>query len=115
MLLVGDRCMTLGGDLQLVDDKSNGHFGPKKQKLIESMNMDFGCRFQDIHEDAVKKTTKYICSDPQDGSINRNFNDTKYPYTFTATFELLVINATEAHENPYFAYSGHLVFRNEQK
>jgi hypothetical protein len=53
----------------------------------------------------------------QDGSIGRNFNDTTYPYTFTATFELqsrhLVLNATEEHENPYFLFSGNLVFRNE--
>jgi hypothetical protein len=46
------------------------------------------------------------------------FNDTTYPYTFTATFELpsrhLVLNATEAHEKPYLLFSGgHLVFRNE--
>ena len=117
MLLVSDRVMTLGGDLQLVDDKSNGHLTPKKQKLIEQMNLNFFCKYQDIQEDIAKKTTKYICSEPQDGSIRRNFNDTTHPYTFTATFELpsrhLVLNATEAHQNPYFLFSGHLVFRNE--
>jgi hypothetical protein len=81
------------------------------------MNFDFQCNFQDIKEDTAKKTSKYICSDPQDGSIRRNFNDTTYPYKFTATFELpsrhLILNATEEHENPYLLYSGNLVFRNE--
>jgi hypothetical protein len=78
------------------------------------------CRYQDIQEDPVKKTTKYICSDLPDGSIRRSFNDTTCPYKFTATFELpsrhLVINATEAHESPYiivFGSNGHIVFRNE--
>jgi hypothetical protein len=50
-------------------------------------------------------------------SIRRKLNDTTYPYKFTAIFELpsrhFVMNATEAHENPYFAYSGHVVFKNE--
>jgi hypothetical protein len=117
LIISGDNYMALAGKFNLVDDKSNGHYTPKKQKLIEQMYFDFTCNYQDIQEDLAKKTTKYICSDPQDGSIRRNFNDTTYPYKFTATFELpsrhLVINATEAHENPYFAYSGHLIFRNE--
>jgi len=82
------------------------------------MYFDFTCSYQDIQEDLAKKTTKYICSEPQDGSIRRNFNDTTYPYTFTATFELpsrhLVLNATEAHENPYILFSGNLVFKNER-
>jgi hypothetical protein len=68
-----------------------------------------------LEEDSAKKTTKYICSDPQDGSIRRTFNDTTYPYTFTATFELpsrhLVLNATEAHEQTLFVTPGHVVFK----
>ena len=118
LFITDDTGMALAGGFNLVDYKSNGHLTPKKQKLIEQMNFDFICTYQDIQEDLAKKTTKYICSDPQDGSIRRNFNDTTYPYTFTATFELpsrhLVLNATEAHENPYLLFSGgHLVFRNE--
>lgn len=118
MIFIGaDDYMALAGGFNLVDVESNGHFNAKKQKLVEQMNFDFACHYQDIQEDSVKNTTNYICSDPDNGSIRRNFNDTTYPYKFTATFELpsrhLVMNATEAHENPYFAYSGHLVFKNE--
>lgn len=117
IFISGDDYMALAGNFNLVDDKSNGHLTPKKQKLIEQMNFDFQCKFQDIKEDTAKKTSKYICSDPQEGSIRRNFNDTTYPYKFTATFELpsrhLILNATEEHENPYLLYSGNLVFRNE--
>jgi hypothetical protein len=84
---------------------------------ISWLHFDFKSNYQDIKEDHEKKTTKYICSEPQNGSIRRNFNDTTYPYTFTATFKLpsrhLVLNATEAHENPYFLFSGDLVFRDE--
>jgi hypothetical protein len=79
--------------------KVNGQYTPKKKDLIEQMNFDFTCNYQDIQENLLKKTTKYICSEPQEGSITRLFNGTTYPYTFTATFELplrhLVINATE--------------------
>jgi len=118
IFISSDDYMALAGKFNLVDDNTNGQFNPKKQKLIEQMDFDFTCKYQDIQEDAAKKTTKYICSEPQDGSIRRMFNDTTYPYTFTATFELpsrhLVLNATEAHENPYLLFSGgHLVFRNE--
>jgi hypothetical protein len=117
IFISSDDYMALAGGFNLVDDPSNGHLNPKKQKLIEQMDFNFNCRYQDIQEDSAKKTTKYICSEPDNGSIRRNFNDTTYPYKFTATFELpsrhLVINATEAHENPYFAYSGHLVFKDE--
>jgi hypothetical protein len=99
IFISGDDYMALAGNFNLVDDQSNGHFNPKKQKLIEQMDFEFNCRYQDIQENSAKKTTKYICSDPQDGSIRRTFNDTMYPYRFTATFELpsrhLVINATE--------------------
>jgi hypothetical protein len=117
LFITMDNGMALAGNFKLIDDKSNGHLNPKKQQLIEQMNFDFNCNYQDIQEDLAKKTTKYICSDPQDGSIRRNFNDTTYPYTFTATFELpsrhLVLNATEAHNNPYLLFSGHLVFKTE--
>ena len=112
-----DRYMSLGGDLKLVDDKSNGQLTPKKQKLIEQMTFRFICYFQDIQEDIVKNTTKYICSEPDSGSINRDYNNTYYPYTFTATFELpsrhLVLNATEAHEQTLFSTTGHVVFKDK--
>jgi hypothetical protein len=115
--LVGDSAMSMVANLQLVDDGTNGHLTPKKQKLIEKMQFSFSCKYQDIQEDLMKKTTKYICSEPDDATISRNYNDTTYPYKFTATFELpsrhLVINANEAHENPYFMYSGDLVFKDE--
>ena len=112
--------MSLAGGFNLVDDQSNGQFGPKKQKLIEQMHFEFTCNYQDIQEDLAKKTTKYICSEPQDGTIRRNFNDTTYSYIFTATFELtsrhLAINATEVHELPWIIRFGssseHTVFRN---
>ena len=114
-----DGSMSLHGDFNLVDDKSNGNLGPKKQNLVEKMKIAFGCKYQDIQEDPVKDTTKYICSEPKNtyAYIERTFNDTLYPYSFTATFELpsrhLILNATEEHENPYLLYSGSLVFRNE--
>lgn len=120
IFISSDDYMALAGKFNLVDDNSNGQFNPKKQKLIEQMDFDFTCNYQDIQEDAAKKTTKYVCSEPQDGSIRRTYYDTTYPYKFTATFELpsrhLVINATEAHESPYiivFGSNGHTVFRNE--
>ena len=117
IFISSDNYMALAGGFNLVDDQTNGHFTPKKQKLIEQMYFDFTCNYQDIQEDLAKETTKYICSEPQDGSIRRTFNDTTYPYTFTATFELpsrhLVLNTTEVHENPYLLFSGHLVFRDE--
>jgi hypothetical protein len=116
-ILVSDMVMGIHGSLTLVDDKTNGHFDPKKQNLIESMGFSFSCKYQDIQEDPVKKTTKYICSELDNGSITRTYNDTTYPYKFTATFELpskhLVLNATEAHENPYLLFSGHLVYIDE--
>jgi hypothetical protein len=98
------QSMNLIAFFKLVDDKSNGHFTPKKQALVEGMTMNFYCKFQDIQEDIVKNTTKYICSEPASGYITRTFNNTIYHYTFTATFETpsghLVLNATEKHENP---------------
>jgi hypothetical protein len=114
-----DNSMSLYGDFNLVDEQSNGHFSPKKQNLVEKMDISFGCDYTDIQEDPVKKTTKYICSEQQNiyPLIGRSFNDTVYPYRFTATFELpsrhLVINATEAHEEIFHVSPGHLVFRNE--
>jgi len=114
-----DGSMSLYGDFNIVDDKSNGHFGPKKQNLVERMNISFGCRYQDILEDPVKQTTKYICSEPNNtyAYIERSYNNTLYPYRFTATFELpsrhLVLNATEAHEKTLNVFPGHVVFRNE--
>jgi hypothetical protein len=110
--------MAMNGDFNLVDDKSNGQLGPKKQKLIEQMDISFTCSLSDIQEDTKNKTTKYICLRPDRDhlDIERNFNSTKYLYRFTVSFELpsrhLVLNATEAHENLY-PLIGHQVFRNE--
>jgi len=99
IFISSDNYMSLAGKFNLEDDKSNGHFTPKKKNLVEQMDFEFTCNYQDIQENLTKKTTKYICSDPQDGYIRRLFNDTTYPYTFTASFELpsrhLLINATE--------------------
>ena len=107
----------LVGDFSLIDDKSNGQLSPKKQNLIEKMSFNFGCTFDDIQEDTKKKTTKYICSEPDILDIIRNFNSTHYKYRYTATFELpsrhLVLNATEVHDEPFFFSSGNRVFRNE--
>jgi len=112
--------MTAVGDFALVDDNSNGHFSPKKQNLVEQMSIDFGCSFSDIQEDTKNKITKYICSpsDRDNLDITRNFNSTHYPYRITASFELpsrhLVLNATEEHELPRFAYGGHAVFKDQE-
>jgi hypothetical protein len=114
-----DGSMSLYGDFNLIDDKSNGHFGPKKQNLVEKIYIAFGCDYQDIQEDTPKKTTKYICSESKNtyAYIKRYFNDTLYPYRFTATFELpsrhLVLNATEAHEQTFFVTPGHVVFKDD--
>jgi hypothetical protein len=95
--------MTVVMDFRLVDDQSNGHFTPKKQNLVEQMSFDWACSFSDIQEDTKKKTTKYICSNPEYENIIRKFNSTSYPYEINfASFELpsmhLVLNATEVHE-----------------
>lgn len=99
IFISSDNYMSLAGKFNLEDDKSNGQYTPKKKNLIEQMDFEFTCNYQDIQENLTKKTTKYICSEPQDGYIKRLFNETTYPYTFTAFFELpsrhLVINATE--------------------
>jgi hypothetical protein len=88
VFVTGDDSMILKGDFNLVDEQSNGHFVPKKQKLVEKMYIEFGCDYQDIQEDLAKNITKYICSEPQNTypHIGRSFNDTLYPYRFTATF-----------------------------
>ncbi len=83
------------------------------------MYIAFGCNYQDIQEDPVKKTTKYICPEPKNvyAYMKRYFNDTLYPYKFSATYELpsrrLVLNATEAHEQTLFVTPGNLVYRDE--
>lgn len=71
-----DRYMSLAGDLKLVDEQSNGQLTPKKQKLVEQMSFTFICYFQDIQEDVVKNTTKYICSEPASGNMGRDYNHT---------------------------------------
>ncbi len=111
----GTNSMVIIGDFRLVDDQSNGHLTPKKQNLIEQMTYDWGCQFSDIQEDTKSKTTKYICSNPDNEIIIRKFNSTYYPYKITASFELpsrhLVLNATETHGQTLYS-SGHTVFRN---
>jgi len=134
-----EHTITLLGEFNLVDNKSNGHFGPKKQEFIEEMDMTFFCKFNDIQEDIAKNTTKYVCSKPNYGNvvdknifcqhkvcsepfgdITRVFNETAYPYTFTATFETpsnhLVFNANEEHFYPHnvmpLSINKHWVFKN---
>lgn len=92
--------MTLVGSYRLQDDISNGHFTPKKQELVENMDIMFVCSFNDIQEDLKNGITKYICSDKLAArGLTRVFNHTSYPYTFSASFELpsrhFVLNAEE--------------------
>ena len=111
------RTLIAFGDFSLIDDKSNGQLSPKKQKLVEEMSINFGCTYNDIQEDTKNKTTKYICSEPDNIlSLTRKFNSTTYNYIYTASFELpsrhLVLNATEDHD-AYVITSGDRVFRNQ--
>ena len=113
--------LTATGEFNIVDDGSNGHLTPKKRNLVEQSLFRYTCGLSDIQEDIVKKTTKYICAEPQVDDILRNFNNTHYPYTVTSSFELpsrhLVINAIELHQDPGFLYlfadDQRTVFRNE--
>ena len=43
--------MYLGVDFRLQDNKTNGHFTPKKQALVEQMSLSLSCDVQDIQED----------------------------------------------------------------
>ena len=94
------NAMTLAGYYRLQDDITNGHFTPKKQKLVEDVSFLFLCTFDDIQEDLENGTTKYLCSDQHAiFGATRTFNHTTYPYTFSASFELpsrhYVLNAEE--------------------
>ena len=94
------NAMTLGGYYRLQDDITNNHFTPKKQKLVEDVNFLFLCTFDDIQENLENGTTKYLCSDEYAiFGANRSFNNTAYPYIFSASFELpsrhFVLNAEE--------------------
>jgi len=55
--------MYLLGVYRLQDDITNGHFTPKKQKLVEDVDFHFQCFFDDIQENLKNGTTKYLCSD----------------------------------------------------
>lgn len=92
--------MLLMGFFRLQDDITNGHFTPKKQKLVEDVSLSFMCTFDDIQENVKNGTTKYLCSHGSTYGITRDFNNTDYPYTFSASFELpsrhFVLNATES-------------------
>jgi hypothetical protein len=96
----GDSMM-LTGFYRLQDDITNGHFTHKKQKLVEGIDFMFSCVFDDIQENLKNGTTKYLCSDKSTlfGGAARSFNNTNYPYTFSASFELpsrhFVLNAEE--------------------
>jgi hypothetical protein len=106
-LLFTEDYMLLSGNYRLQDNITNGHFTPKKQKLVENMGFHSLCYFDDIQEDLKNGTTKYICSGKYDefkgtamgAHAVRNFNKAWYPYTFSASFELpsrhFVLNATE--------------------
>jgi hypothetical protein len=91
--------MDVLGDFQLNDDITNGHFGPKKQNLVEEMSAHFPCHFTDIQE--VANNVKYICSDGK-GDLRRAYNSTHYQYRFAASFELpsqrYILNATHTNE-----------------
>lgn len=96
---------SMAGCYRLQDDITNGHFTPKKQELVEGVHFYFRCSFDDIQEDLKNGTAKYICSDEYALSgASRTFNNTDYPYTFSASFELpsrhFVLNATELTGNP---------------
>jgi hypothetical protein len=91
--------MTLAGYYRLQDDITNGHFTPKKQKLVEGVDFFFICLFDDIQENK-NGTTKYLCSDEYTtNGATRTFNHTSYPYVYSASFELpsrhFVLNAED--------------------
>jgi hypothetical protein len=102
-----EEYMAFSGNFRLQDDITNGHFTPKKQKLVEQMGFTFQCTYDDIQEDLKNGTTKYICSGKNDtfagtmlgGQAIRHFNNTWYPYTYSASFELpsrhFVLNAED--------------------
>jgi hypothetical protein len=79
--------LSLAGRYRLQDDITNGHFTPKKQKLVEDVLFYFFCSFDDIQENK-NGTTKYICTDNFGGSGLRMFNQTYYDYKVNMTFEL---------------------------
>jgi len=96
-----DGMLLSGQKHRLQDDITNGHFTPKKQKLVENMNFWFQCAdFSDIQENWKNGTTKYICDESKAfGGLVRTFNQTTYPYLFTFSFELpsqhFVLNGEE--------------------
>ncbi len=96
-----DNFMDLLGKFHLNDDITNGHFGPKKQNLVEVMSASFSCHFNDIQEDTANNKVKYICYDGS-GDFVRDYNFTRYKYRFNASFELpskrYVLNATQSNE-----------------
>jgi hypothetical protein len=49
------------GTFRLIDNISNGHFTPLKQKLVEEMSIFISCPVNDIQEDLEKHTTRYLC------------------------------------------------------
>jgi signal peptidase I len=106
-LRLSEKYMAFSGNYRLQDDITNGHFTPKKQKLVEEMGITFQCNFDDIQEDLKNNITKYICTGKNDifaggllgGNAIRNFNSTFYPFTSSASFELpsrhFVLNAED--------------------
>jgi hypothetical protein len=100
-LASNENGMMLTGFYRLQDNITNAHFTHKKQKLVEGVDFMFSCVFDDIQENLKNGTTKYLCSDKSTlfGAATRSFNNTNYPYNFSASFELpsrhFVLNAEE--------------------
>ncbi len=89
--------MVLVIKIRLQDDSSNHQFTPKKQILVENVDIGATCFINDIQEG--KGNTRYVCNS---GSVNLNrvFNHTSYDYNLdNMTFDLpsrhLVIQAQE--------------------
>ena len=97
---ITSNSMDILGTFRLVDNASNGHFTPLKQKLVEEMSIFISCPVNDIQEDLKKHTTRYLCK-TDSGSITRVFNGTTYDYTdISGRFDYpearLILNATES-------------------
>jgi hypothetical protein len=97
---ITSNSMDILGTFRLIDNTSNGHFTPLKQKLVEEMSIFISCPVNDIQEDLKKQTTRYLCK-TDSGSVTRVFNGTTYDYTdISGIFDYpdarLILNATES-------------------
>jgi hypothetical protein len=99
-VFIGDTLVTINAFFRLQDNNTNGNFTPKKQALVEDMNMFFSCNPYDIKEDVEKGKTDYYSKDTNSFYFNRSFNNTGYYYyapviTFESPTNHLVISAQE--------------------